>query len=70
MLKGGKKSKFNSKFTLDAEVKMTFEWLKAAFVTALILRHFDPTQKICIKSDASGFTISAIIFQLEPSTGQ
>ena len=66
MLKGGKKSKFSHKFTLDVEAKIAFEQLKVVFVTAFILRHFDPTQKICIKSDALGFAVSAVISQLKP----
>ena len=68
MLKSGKKSKFSGKFTLDAEAKITFKWLKVAFVTALMLRHFDPTQKICIEFDTSGFAVLAVISQLEPGT--
>ena len=70
MLKSGKKSKFSDKFTLNTEAKIAFERLKAAFVTTLMFLHFDPTQKICIKSNASGFVVSAIISQLEPGTGQ
>ena len=70
MLKSGKKNKFNGKFTLDAEAKMAFKWLKAAFVTAPMLRHFNPAQKICIESDALRFTVSVVISQLKSSTGQ
>lgn len=61
MLKDNKKDKFNSKFTLDAEAKIAFKQLKAAFVTALMLHHFDSTQKIYIKSNAAEFAISAVI---------
>ena len=69
MLKDGKKSKFSGKFTLDVEAKMSFKRLKAAFVTAPMLCYFNPAQKICIKSNALKFAISAVIFQLEPSMG-
>ena len=69
MLKGGKKGKFNGKFTLDVKAKMAFEQLKAAFVTVSMLCYFNPTQKIYIESDASRFAVLAIIFQLEPGTG-
>ena len=61
MLKDGKKSKFSGKFTLDVEAKIAFERLKAAFVTALILCHFNSTQKIYIKSNALGFAVLAVI---------
>ena len=37
MLKNGKKGKFRDKLILDAEAKMVFEQLKAAFVTAPML---------------------------------
>ena len=67
MLKGGKKGKFSGKFTLDTEAKMTFEWLKAAFVTTPMFCYFDLTQKIYIESDASRFAVLAVISQLEPS---
>ena len=70
MLKGGKKGKFCGKFTLDTEVKIIFKQLKAAFVIAPILCHFDPVQKICIESDTSGFAISAVISQIKPNKGQ
>ena len=69
MLKGGKKSKFSGKFTLDVEAKIAFEWLKAVFIIVLMLHHFNPMQKICIKSNVSEFAVSAVISQLELSTG-
>ena len=70
MLKSGKKDKFSGKFTLDAKAKMAFEQLQAAFVTTPMLRYFNPMQKICIEFDASGFTVSAVISQLEPDMDQ
>ena len=39
-------------------------------MTAPMLRHFDPSLKIRIETDASGFAVSAIITQLNPETGQ
>lgn len=69
MLKSGKKNKFSDKFILDAEAKIAFAQLKAAFVTALMLCHFDPSQKIRIKSNASRFAVSVVISQLEPGMG-
>ena len=70
MLKGGKKGKFSGKFTLNTEAKIAFEWLKAAFVIASMLCHFDPVQKICIESNALGFAVSAVISQLELGTNR
>ena len=69
MLKNNKKGKFSSIFTLDAEAKMAFKWLKAAFVITPMLYHFDLAQKICIESDALGFAVSVVICQVEPGTG-
>ena len=61
MLKGGKKGKFNDKFTLDTEAKMAFKWLKVIFVTMPMLCYFDLMQKICIESNTSGFAVSMVI---------
>ena len=49
-------------FTLKA--KASFSYLKKAFTTALILRHFDLVLKVMVKTDASGFAITGILSQL------
>ena len=46
-------------FTLRA--KASFSYLKKAFTTALILRHFNLALKVIVEIDASGFTITGIL---------
>lgn len=56
---------YNRKITLISEVKGAFVKLKKAFIKALILRYFNPKKRIVVETDASGFTISGIISQLQ-----
>ena len=70
LLKGGKKGKFDIKFSFTEEARESFRRLKHAFTTAPILLHFDPKRKIQLETDASGVAISAILSQLVESTGQ
>jgi hypothetical protein len=42
------------------------ERLKKAFTTAPLLRHFDPSLRIFIETDASGFAIACVLSQLFP----
>jgi hypothetical protein len=51
------------------ECDNVFQLLKRAFQEAPILRHFDPSQPIIVESDASDFSIAAIISQPHPETG-
>ena len=69
LLKGGQRGKFTTPFHLTPEGEESFETLKEAFMKAPLLRHFDPTRKIRIESDASGYAVSAILSQLDPETG-
>ena len=46
-------------FTLKA--KASFNYLKEAFTTALILRHFDLVLRVIVKTDISGFAITGIL---------
>jgi len=46
-------------FTLRA--KASFSYLKEAFTTALILRHFNLILKVIVKTDISGFIITGIL---------
>ena len=48
-------------FTLKPKAKETFYLLQNAFITALMLQHFDLLFLIYIETDASGFAISAIL---------
>ena len=69
LLKGGKKGKFDIKFSFTEEARESFRRLKHAFTTAPMLLHFDPKRKIQLETDASGVAISAILSQLVESTG-
>ena len=46
-------------FTLKA--KASFSYLKKAFTTAFILRHFNLILKVIVKIDISGFIITGIL---------
>ncbi len=43
------------------KAQRAFIWLKEFFTTALILRLFDPTLKIRLETDVSGYALGAII---------
>jgi transposase InsO family protein len=51
------------KFSFGEDALEAFKALKAAFQSADILRHFDPSLETIIETDASDFAISAIISQ-------
>ena len=55
-------------FTFTSEVRTSFLNLRTAFITASLLRHFDPLLPIRIESDFSGFAISAILSPAHPET--
>ena len=42
----------------------SFTYLKEAFTTAPILRHFNPALRVIVETDASGFAITGILSQL------
>jgi hypothetical protein len=50
-------------FYFTKEVRKSFESLKAAFTTALILIYFDPSKKIRVEIDTSKFAIAGSISQ-------
>ena len=54
-------------FAFDTPARVAFQALKTAFTSAPILRHFDPSLKTIIESDASDYAISAIISQVFPN---
>ena len=49
---------------LTPNVKKTFNYLKLAFIKALILWHFDLENHTQIKIDASGYAIGGVLNQL------
>jgi RNase H-like domain found in reverse transcriptase/Reverse transcriptase (RNA-dependent DNA polymerase)/Integrase zinc binding domain/Ty3 transposon capsid-like protein/Chromo (CHRromatin Organisation MOdifier) domain len=56
--------KKNVPFVLSSNVIEAFERLKSLFVSAPILRHFDPTKKIILETDASDFALGAVLSQV------
>ena len=60
LLKGGSKGVV----MWTDEANNAFRKLKTAFITAPILRHFDPALEIRVETDASGFAIVGILSQL------
>ena len=49
---------------LTLNAKKVFNYLRLAFIKALILQYFDLKNHIWIKTDASGYTISEVLSQL------
>jgi Reverse transcriptase (RNA-dependent DNA polymerase)/RNase H-like domain found in reverse transcriptase/Integrase zinc binding domain/Chromo (CHRromatin Organisation MOdifier) domain len=62
LLKGSDKT--GSKFVWTKEAAESFKKLKATFTTAPMLRHFDPSLRILVETDASGFAVAGTISQL------
>jgi len=52
-------------FDFNSYCKAAFRKLQLAFTTAPILRHFDPSRKVCIETDASDYVSAGILPQLE-----
>jgi hypothetical protein len=63
LLKGSKKGKKSGRLEWGPEEQLAFDQLKAAFVSAPVLRHFDPSRPIRVETDASGFAIAGILSQ-------
>ena len=62
-----KKSK---KFKWSTSAQKAFEQLKTAFITAPILRHFDPSLPTVIEADASQYALGAVISQRDLTDGK
>ena len=60
--KGIKAARNSNYLTLNAE--KTFNHLWHAFIQALIVQHFDPKWHIQIETNASGYSIDGISYQL------
>ncbi len=57
----------NASFLLNTECDQAFQYLKAAFVTVLVLIKFDPDQQIVIESDASDYVTGRVMSQYDKS---
>jgi hypothetical protein len=62
------KKKNSNSLKMISKARIVFEILKKAFITALILCHFDSKKKIKLKIDVFEFAISEIISQLQEDT--
>jgi hypothetical protein len=51
-------------FQMTDGVQAAFEQLKDAFTSAPMLKHFDPSRRIRLETDTSGFAIAGILSQL------
>jgi hypothetical protein len=49
-------------FEFSDIIKKSFKDLKAAFINILIIKHFDPTKRIRVETNTSGFAITSILF--------
>jgi len=68
MLQGSKNGQKTGLYIMSPEAKKAFRRLREAFVTAPVLRHFDPKKPIRIETDASGFALAGIISQQDDPT--
>lgn len=63
MLTGMKNGKKTGEFIFTKEAEEAFRALQMAFTTAPVLRHFDPSGKVRVETDASGYAIAGILSQ-------
>jgi RNase H-like domain found in reverse transcriptase len=52
-------------FSWSNDAQCAFESLKSAFISAPVLRHFDPKLCIILETDASDYAIAAILSQVD-----
>ena len=64
LLKGMQKGRKPGDVPWTAEEEAAFQELKAAFLNAPLLRHFDPRLPIRVETDASFFAMGGILSQL------
>ena len=70
MLHGGSNGKFKGvKFDMTQAALRSFDELKQRFASAPMLIYYDPSRRIMLECDASGFAIGAILSQLVSETG-
>ena len=65
-----KKENLARKFHWDEKAQKAFDYLRKAFTTAPILRHFDPERPTVLEADASDFALGAIVSQIAPDDGK
>lgn len=63
MLKGVKKGQSKGSFRLLSSAREVFEELKLKFKEEPMLRHFNPSRKIRVETDVSGFACGAVLSQ-------
>jgi hypothetical protein len=61
--------KKNRKFQWTPEAQLAFESLRTSFTTASILRHFNPSLPVVLETDASNYTVGAVISLRDPNSG-
>jgi len=54
------------RFRWDKVAKEAFDYLRKAFTTAPILRHFDPSLPVVLEADASDYALGAVVSQRAP----
>ena len=64
LMKGAKAGKQTGPFVWGVEQQGAFDQLKKAFTTALTLVHFDPSRRIRLETDSSGFGLAGNLSQL------
>jgi hypothetical protein len=52
-------------FIFDEPCRKAFDDLKKAFVTAPVLRHFDPDLRIIVEADASDYVTAGVLSQYD-----
>jgi len=60
------KERMAKRFQRDEGAEKAFNFLKGAFTTALILRHFDSTRPTVLEADASDYVLGAVVSQKMP----
>ena len=58
-------TKKGTKFSWTSDCQQTFNTMKKAFTSDLILMHFDPDKKIVVETDASDFVSAGILSQYD-----
>ena len=64
LLKGSEKGKKHGQLVWGLSEEQAFQEIKEAFITAPVLKHYEPERRLRIESDASNFAVAAILSQL------
>jgi hypothetical protein len=65
-----KKENLARKFHWDEKAQRAFDFLRTAFTSAPILRHFDPERPTILEADASDYAIGAVVSQVASDDGK